>query len=327
MSDPGFQTRNALFRQYGKFSLAYSAAFQPELRYFGDADGVIAYKRVGNSALALANPLAPTKIWPSLIDRFVAEKKRVSFWQITRPMAVLLAARGFRVNPMGVESRINLPDYSLKGPKKRVFRTAANRMAAKGFVTTEMLADEFDREDLTRISEEWRGQRAVKSREMMFLIRPVNLAKEEGVRKFVTADRHGRPVAFASYDPVCEGGDTIGYLLATKRWLPETDPLVGYDLARVGIETFQAEALRWLMLGNSPLAQVKDRDFTYARSVKQSFHFARNNQLFNRYVYAVRGISRHKASYLGESAPAYAAFNGRPGLIDVFRMIRACRII
>ena len=320
-------TREDLYRRHGNFALAYSETYQPGLSYFGDERGFIAYRKVGGSALALSNPMAPAPMWADLIDRFVAEMGDVSFWQISRPMAVLLAGLGFRVNPIGIETRINLETYDFKGPKKRNFRTAANRMAAHGLQTREALASTVDTAGLKAISEAWRQTRTVKSHELTFLIRPVVLGDEKGVRKFFTFDADQMPVAFASFDPLFEDGTLIGYLIATKRRLPETDPLVGYDLVRCAIETFRGEGLGSLLFGMSPFAQVKDKDFVYSRSVKQSLHFVRKSDIFNRYIYPIHGLNKHKASFFGTSQTAYCAFNRRPGLLRLLRMSRACGII
>ncbi|VAW12190.1 hypothetical protein MNBD_ALPHA09-189 [hydrothermal vent metagenome] len=319
--------REDLYRRHGNFALAFSATYQPGLSYFGDERGFIAYRRVGGSTLVLSNPMAPPEMWADLIDGLVAQMGDVSFWQVSRRMAVLLADRGCRVNAIGVETSIDLGAYDFKGPKKRSFRTAANRMSANGLQTREVLASEINAEQLEAISVKWRQTRAVKSRELTFLIRPVVLGNEKGVRKFFTFDAGNIPVAFASFDPLYEDGTLTGYLMATKRWMPEADPLVGYELIRCAIETFQREGLGVLLFGLSPFAQVKDKDFNHSRSVKQALHFIRDNRVFNRYIYPIAGLNKHKASYMGVSETSYCTFNRRPGLLRLIRMSRACGIL
>ena len=54
---PSGKMRLQALRKYGNFALAYSAAFQPGLDYFGDEEGFLAYKQVGSTAFVLSNPL------------------------------------------------------------------------------------------------------------------------------------------------------------------------------------------------------------------------------------------------------------------------------
>ena len=64
-------------REYGNFALAYSAAFQPGLDYFGDDHAFLAYKQVGSTAFVLANPLAPLQSCEDLIRSFLRERSDV----------------------------------------------------------------------------------------------------------------------------------------------------------------------------------------------------------------------------------------------------------
>lgn len=327
MTPPDLKARTALLRQYGNFALAFSAVHQPGLCYFGDERGFLAYVMIGGSALVLTNPLAPHHTWDDLIEGLVSEKGDVSFWQVSRDVADRLAAHGFRVNEMGTESRLDLDTYTFTGPKKRNFRTAANRMTAQGLKTIEAHADEIDIEQLNTVSEQWRRTRTVKKHELTFLIRPVVLADEKDVRKFFTLGPDGGPVAFASFDPVYEAGNLTGYLMASKRRLPSSDPLVGYDLVRCAVETFRGEGLKWLLLGLAPGDKVKDKAFKSDWTTSQCLHFLRENPVFHRFIYPIRGLIKHKASFLGETERSYCATNRWPGFWRFYRMGRACKII
>ena len=102
--------RRSLLRQHGNFALAYSVTFQPGLEHFGDEAGFLSYKTVGNTALVLSNPVAAPAKRGALINRFVEEKGDVCFWQISRPVAEILAGLGCSINEMGTESHINLAE-------------------------------------------------------------------------------------------------------------------------------------------------------------------------------------------------------------------------
>lgn len=326
MTNPALAHRETLLRQHGNFALGYSITHQPGLSYFGDERGFIAYRKVGGSALALANPMAPPSMWPELVNAFVATMGDVSFWQVSRSMAVHLAEAGFNINPLGTETRLELETYTFSGPNKRNFRSAANRMAAAGLQTREMPASSVDAGQLEAISNAWRQLRTVKTRELTFLVRPLVFDDEKGVRKFFTFDAKQNPVAFAIFDPVYDQGTVTGYLMSAKRWLPQADPLVGYDLARCAIQTFQGENLASLFLGLSPFEAVKDNDFTHSRSVKMCQKFIRKNSIYNRFFYPITGVNKHKASYFGTREITYCAFNRRPGILRLIKLTRACGI-
>jgi hypothetical protein len=91
--DPAWATEEArlrALRQYGNFALAYSAAFQPDLDYFGNEEGFLAYKQVGSTAFVLSNPLAPIDCYEELIRTFLGDRGDVCFWQASRPVAKIL---------------------------------------------------------------------------------------------------------------------------------------------------------------------------------------------------------------------------------------------
>lgn len=247
--------RRSLLRQHGDFALAYSVTFQPEMEHFGDEDGFLSYKTIGGTALVLSNPVAPPDKRKALIDRFVEEKGDVCFWQISRPVAEILAGMGFSINELGAESHIDLAAYNFAGstPAKRNSRRAYGRALNHGYATRECSTASLNQVELEAVSVKWRQTRSTKNRETTFLVRPVVLADEPDVRKFFTFDRYGHLMAFAFFDPVYEGGEVVGYLCSTRRRLPEADSLVGYarcgtrwkPFSKNGRSTCFLACLRW----------------------------------------------------------------------------------
>lgn len=319
--------RHALLEQHGRFPVAYSVAFQPDLQHFGDETGFISYKMVGGTAFVLADPVAPPERHGALIDAFLAQHKDASFWQISHATAALLDARGFFVNAFGAESVVDLRSFSFKGPARRSFRTAANRFAASDHVVREVSVDEDISMRLRAVSDAWRRSKATKNRELRFLVRPIVLGDEPGARKFVLFNRECEPEGFAFFDPVYEGGQVVGYLSATRRWLPGTDPLAGYLLMRSAIEVFQAEGVRELHLGLSPFHLIEDKEFNKNWVTRRAFRFFYTNTFTNRFFYPVRSLSQHKDIYGGETRQVYVAFNRLPAVLRLLKLLRACRIV
>ncbi|TWG99670.1 phosphatidylglycerol lysyltransferase [Mesorhizobium sp. J18] len=320
-------SRHRLLERHGDFVLAYSVAHQPGLLHFGDEQGFLSYKMVGSAAFVLADPLAPRERRGALIDAFIAEKGDVSFWQTTHGMAKLLAERGFFVNELGAETFVDLRSYDFAGPRRRSFRTAVNRFTRSGHVVEEMSLGDLDPGRVRAISEGWRRTRTTKSRELSFLVRPVVLDDEPGVRKFFILDRDRQPVAFAFFDPLYRDGRLIGYLSATRRWLPETDSLATYFLLRTAIEKFQSEGIETLYLGIMPFRRIEDKEFTKNWLIRRAFRFIYTNALANRFVYPTKTLAQHKESYGGDIRQTYCAINTEPALPRLLKLLRVLRIV
>ena len=313
-------------REYGNFSLAYSATFQPGLVYFGDEEGFLAYKQVGSTAFVLANPVAPIGGCEDLIRRFVSAKDDVCFWQTSRPVAKILQKIGFCVNEMGTETRIDLGGYDFDGPKKRNFRRALNRAASCNYTIAERSVTSLDRKEFQTVSERWRQTRGVKNREMTFLTRPAILDDEVDVRKFFTFDRKGSLQAFAFFDPIYKRGEVVGYLCSAKRRLPEADTLVGYAILHRAIRTFQNERRAILSLGLSPLCGIEDRELSGNRLVSFGFRAVYRSRLFNELVYPLQGFAAHKGAFCGSAEQTYCAFQRGLALSQLIKMPRACNL-
>ncbi len=318
--------RQALLERHGRFALAYSVAHQPDLRHFGDADGFLSYCMVGSTAFVLADPLAPPARHGSLIDAFVAEKGDVTFWQVSRETAAVLAGRGFAINALGIESVVDLGLFNFSGPRRRSFRTAANRFRRTGHRVVERPLGEFDPAALRGISEGWRRTRTTRRHEMRFLVRPAVLSDEPGVRKFFIVDAQDQPVAFAFFDPVHEDGRLAGYLSATRRWLPDADPLSAYFLVHEAVERFREERVERLYLGLMPFHRIEDDEFERDWLTRRVFRLVYTNRLANWLIYPSQTLARHKESYDGTTRQTYCAQNTRPSLPRLLKLLRACRV-
>lgn len=324
---PSLETRLALLRQHGRFTLAYSATFQDGLEHFGDERGFIAFKKVGGTVLVLSDPIAPPVEWPALIDRFRAEHKDACFWQVSRPMAEILAQRKFFVNEMGTETRLDLATYNFDGKEKRNLRMATNRMQKRGYVTRECTMAELNADDVQNLSEAWRKTRTIKHHEVVFLNRPFSLGDETDVRRFFTFDQQGKLVALGFFDPVYENGEVVGYSTSFKRRLPEADLKAGQAITRVAIEQFKREGRKFVFLGLAPLADISDKDFRCNRLVSLWFRFGFRNALFNRYIYNLQGHAEHKREFRGVSEQTYYASDKTMALPRLIKLMFACNVL
>jgi lysylphosphatidylglycerol synthetase-like protein (DUF2156 family) len=327
MTSISVENRDRLLRRFGSFTQAYSATFQPGLVHFGDGDGFIAYRMVGRTAFALADPLVEPARSRDLITKFVTQFGDVCFMQTARPTAEILASLGFTINEMGTEARLDLATHDFAGRKYRAFRLATNRAEAKGYSTKECGTAEVGETTIKRVSERWRRTKTIKSREIRFINRPIVFADEPDVRKFYTFDEHRQLIGFSFFDPIYEDGLVVGYLMAFRRYIPEADPLINYAMAAHAIKVFRGEGRRWLYLGLSPIAEIEDKDFTYNWLVRRSFRFIYENRLFNKFIFPMKGLAAHKRSYGPASEQTYFAFNTLPTLPRLIKALWLTRLI
>ena len=318
----------ALLRQHGSFPQAYSATFQPGLEHFGDERGFLAYKMVWGTAMVLANPVASHANAGDLIVRFLRRYPDITFWQISRPVAEILAPLGFFINELGTETRLDLASYDFGGQRKRNLRKAAVRAAKRGYVTRECPLASIDLNEVKAVSDAWKRTRPLRQRETAFLSRPIVFGEELDVRRFFTFDRDRKLVAFAFFDPVYENGEIVGYSIATTRSLPNADSVL-HAVKRCAIETFQKEGKRWVFQGLSPFEGIEDKDFAAHKNwlVRRAFRLAYTNPLFNRYVYSLQGLAQNKRQLGGVTEQTYYAFNKLPSLPRVLKLVRACNIL
>jgi lysylphosphatidylglycerol synthetase-like protein (DUF2156 family) len=317
-----FDRRLSWLRQYGSFTLAYSAAFQEGLEYFGNDQGFLAYKMVGRTAFVLADPVASPENCEVLIREFVQANSDVCFCQVSRPTSELLARMGFKVNEMGTETRIDLANY-----KRKSLRAASKRAAKSGYTIKECTAASVGIDKIETVSERWRQTRTYKNREVGFVNRPIVLGDEVDVRKFFAFDRDGKLVAFSFYDPIYEDGRVVGYSTSFKRRIPDADPCICSAILQSAIDAFQQEERKWLFLGLSPLADIEDKDFRHNALLSRAFRHAFRCSLFNRFIYPLQGHASHKREFRGAAEQTYFAFNARLALPRVFKLLRACNMI
>jgi lysylphosphatidylglycerol synthetase-like protein (DUF2156 family) len=314
--------RLALLRQYGAFTLAYSAAFQEGLEYFVDDHGFIAYKMVGGTALALADPVAPPENREGLIRALVQAKSDVCFCQASRPTAELLAGMGFKVNEMGPETRIDLTNY-----KRKTLRKALRLATNIGYVIKEAPSASVGIDKIKAVSKGWHRTRTYKNLEVGFIGRPIVLGDELDVRKFYAFNRDGHLVAFSFYDPIYQDGQVVGYSTSFKRRLPESHTSINSAILQAAIDAFREEGKKSLFLGLSPMADIEDKDFRHSALLSWYFRQAFACPLYNRFFFPLQGHASHKREFRGTAEQTYFAFNTGFALVRMLKLWRACNMI
>jgi lysylphosphatidylglycerol synthetase-like protein (DUF2156 family) len=273
--------------------------------------------------MVLGDPVTAPRLVDDLLDHFLIQHRDVAFWDASRILANNLVKRGFRINELGYETRIDLATYNFEGQNKRNLRKSIRRVEQLGYTIRECSVHSLDIEAIKAVSEAWRHERPWGRREVCFLNRPALFEDEQDVRWFFAFDPDGKAVGYCVCDPIYKAGSVIGYSVASRQ-RPNSNVMIGHALKARATEVFQREGKRWLQLGLSPFDGLTDKNFKSDWAVRRVLRWIYNSKLFNRYVYPLRGHSAHKKQFGGQTEHTYIAINRKPGFIRVVKLLRAC---
>lgn len=311
------------FGQYGNFTMAY-ATLQPGMRYFEAHDGYIAYDRAWGTNFVLGDPVAPAENHAALLRAFVTAFPRTCFCQVSGSTGAILDRMKWSVNEMGTDMELDLPTYDFNGPKKSKFRQAAHKIEREGYAIEERVAELHDLAELEALCQSWLPAMTIK-REARFLARPLRFGDEPGVRKFYLYAPDGAIVAFVAFDPICEGGEVIGYSPAIKRRSPRAPTGAEEAITKFAVERFQVEGFKTLRLGLIPLYEVHDSEFRDAWFLKRIFQLT--YRYGDRWVFHFRGHADFKHRYRGRLSKVYFATRMNWNAWNLLACLRLCRVI
>jgi lysylphosphatidylglycerol synthetase-like protein (DUF2156 family) len=316
--------RLALVRRYGDFSLAYSSAVQSKLSYFGDADGYIAFGTKMKHHFALGDPVADPARHADLIGRFVDSAGDPWFVQVGEPTARVLSGLGYKVNRLGVDTRLNLPEHDFSGKRNETIRYSERWLLKKGF-TFEEDKRTVHLDDIQRLSDNWRGDRIVKRWEMGFLNRHFRDHLGPDMRRFVLHGPDGELIALLDFDPLFRDGKVIGYTTAFKRKHLGASPHAEIGLTKYAVDRFRQEGISVVTLGLSPMLDIGPSGFAESDFWRKAFQRAYDSPWVNRRRFNLQGQAAFKRRFHGIEEPVYIAF--RKGtyfeMLGLLRLIKA----
>ncbi|MBD3402989.1 DUF2156 domain-containing protein [candidate division GN15 bacterium] len=313
-------------RRFGSHSLAYSTV-QPLMNWYGIDDiGYVAFRRLGHYTFVLGDPVADPARVVELLDRFHGEHDRPCYVHIGQVTSKLLAERGYRCNSMGVESWINLHAFNPTWGSHNALRESERRFAKLDIRVVEASLDRLGqfgitREDITAVSDRWLSARP-QGRELRFLVRPLVVTEEPGVRRFFLL-HNDRLVGYVCYDPVYRDNRIEGYCPNIARFDDRDLPtgrsvLVNLEAAR----RFARENIPYLALGLSPLAGDLRSPFADRVWLRGLFRLGRRLSL----GFEFDGLTRHKSYWKGETTPVYYA-SGRRGPDALLELRALARLV
>jgi len=311
-----FEERIKYLRAYGSHCMSYSL-LQPGMEYFDVPEkGFIAYRSKWGAKLALADPVCAEKDREALIESFMTRFRNVGFVQVTEPVAELMNQRfGYYATQFGIETVVDLENWTMSGKKKQVLRTAVNQSRKKGVVIREGCDDTGYRE----LSDQWMGTRKIKNREIGFLIRPMEMPYQAETRKFF-AYLNGELVGFIFFDPVYKDGRIISYVPNISRFSRSFRQGIFYSIMTHAMEKFKAEGVKELNLGLSILI-LDDEDKPYESAVLKKIE--RLIYRYGNFIYSFKGIDFTKSRFQGRSNRffcAHKSFLPAIKLISIFKL-------
>ncbi|WP_426240766.1 phosphatidylglycerol lysyltransferase domain-containing protein [Pararhizobium sp. DWP1-1-3] len=324
--EPNLASKLELCRRYGDFSLAYSTAVQPDLRYFGDGEGYIAYATKMGHTFVLGDPVASVELRADYIRRFVALSNRPCFVQIGHETARVLSSLGYHINQMGVDTRLSLDTHSFAGKRNETVRYSEKWLLKKDYRIVECDGTIANSDQVRHISTNWRNGRIVNRREMRFLNRPFEPKLAPHMRRFLIIDPVGVPTAILDFDPIFRNGDIIGYTAAFKRKLTGTTPHAEIGLTKFATDRFREEGRSHVTFGLSPLAAIASSGFSESRVWRSFFERAYRSKRINEKIFNLQGQAAFKRRFHGEELATYIAFQRRSPL-EMLALLRLLKTL
>ena len=311
-------------KQFGDFTIAYSASCQRGLKYFETEAGFQAYATRWGYTFALGDPVAAPRSQAKVIEKFCAVHRRPCFVHVAESTAEQLNQMGYYVNQMGVDTHLNLGQYDFSGKSKEPFRYASNWLRRRGYQVRELTFDQIDEATVAELSLAWRATRTVKNREVGFMNRPLVLEDEPDVRKFFLLDARERLQGFVFFDPVYRNGKVIGYSTAIKRRRPNATSYAEQGIMKSAVERFKNEGIESVRLGLSPLSGIKTHRFRRNEWLHRGWRYGYQANWVNRHLFNVQGHAVFKRKFRGNEVPVYFA---TPALLSEFRTLAMLRLM
>lgn len=314
-------------KQYGSHCLAYSVLQEGMQYYIEEGVGFIAYLPFRHVLLApfgrsivLGDPICAPEQAKGLLQRFIAQHKRVILMQCTARIGQLMDELGYEVNMWGQECELPAP-FKLEGKHRAKLRQWRNKCEREGVVVEERAISACDLNEIDTLSREWVQDKGGK--ELTLATRPFVREDEPDVRCF-WARQNGKLIGLAIFDPMYEEGEVVGYYHNFDRITATAPNGSSAYIVLEAMKVFEHEGKRLVSLGLMPLFVLRQHfehhnDFT-RKSLMRAY--SRYNHL-----YPFQGNVSHKKKFHGRQFPVYISSTRGNSLREVFVLMKAMQMI
>lgn len=315
-----FAERVSFLKQYGTHSQSFST-LQPGMRYFDIPEvGYIGYMKKWGMNFVLADPVCAPEDRELLLSRFEKKVPNCCYMQVSKPVADILSQKhGYYGTQFGSEARIDLSKWSVKGKKKQIIRTALNQADKAGITVQERFSDDHTKE----ISDAWIKTRKCKSKEIRFLIRPMNMDYRENERHFY-AYQDGKAVGFIYFDPIYHRNEIVSYVPNISRANADFNQGIFYTIMAHAMEVFQQEGIPYLDLGLIPLSVHDDTGPHESRLLKSLFRKVYEHGTM---FYNFKGLDFTKSRFRGDVEKTYCCHRPALPMLEFLAVFKLTRLI
>lgn len=314
------EERVGYLKKFGSHCLSFSA-FQPKMDYFDmPGYGFIAFREKWGKRFVLADPICDEKDSEILIREFLKDGKDPIFVQISQRIAELIHRKfGYYSTQFGVEIDVDLENWDLKGKKKQILRTSVNHAKKEGVEIFERHTTDGCRQ----LTSEWLKTRKVKNREIVFLIRTMDMDYQEGTRKFY-AYQNGQLIGFIFFDPVYKDNLITGYVPNISRFSNSFKSGIFYPLMIHAMDVFKKEGIKELHLGLCPLV-TDDTLMPCESGVLKML----NRLLYNHanWIFSFKGLYFTKSRFGGVDRKIFGGTRDQLPLRGFFTLLKMCEIL
>ena len=231
--------------------------------YSDDAECAVAYRLVGDVALAVADPLAPAGRRPEALRGFtdfcVEHGWTPAFYSIHADTLDDLVDLGWRHVPVGVETVMDLPGLTFAGKTWQKVRQPLTRAEREGYTAVWSRWHELSvaqASQVVAIDEEWVADRALP--EMGFTLGSLDELKDRDVRLLLAVGPDQRIEAVTSWMPSWTDGEITGWTLDfMRRRTDGPNGMMEFLIAKAALQ-LQDEGAVVLSLSGAPLADDPD---------------------------------------------------------------------
>ncbi len=209
-----------LVENYGSDSLAYFNTRNDKNKFFLGDDAFIAYKVVGDVAVASGDPVGPADMIPEVVAAFrkhcLLRGRRFAFLGASGAMMPFYEEAGMRSFSLGEETIVNVDGFTLEGRNMRKLRQSVNKISRMDYRMEFMYNASIPahmKHDLARISADWRGGK----QETGFSMGLGRLMSSEDPDCLlaVAYGPDGEPAGFLHFVPMYP---RVGYSMDVHRW-------------------------------------------------------------------------------------------------------------
>lgn len=227
--------------------------------YADDRAAAVAYRLVGDVALAVGDPLAAPGERPAALSGFtdycLEQGWTPAFYSIHADTMDDLRATGWREVPVGVETVMDLPGLEFAGKAWQKVRQPLTRAERDGFTSVWTRWQDLtvsQASQVVAIDEEWVADRALP--EMGFTLGSLEELRDPEVRLQLAVGPDGRIEAVTSWMPSWEHGNVTGWTLDfMRRRTDGQNGMMEFLIAKAALQ-LQSEGATVLSLSGAPLA-------------------------------------------------------------------------